>query len=182
MALQSECPHTMMCRMSLTTHPSSRPAGSHEKCSSWKNWLWGTRLPAFLMTNMSPTWVSLEEAIWYETIAPVTRFFNQCCVSDDNQLPSNLRKARRNHPRIHTSEEDRLRLRIVSDFLKLPHHIDSRRMPISHDASQYSLHYDLWEFSVKTWQLVRFRPILTEKYLKRRQTLTTAGTRTRGKV
>lgn len=47
MALQSLWPHTIIWRISLTTHPSSSAAGSQLKYSSWKCWAWGIRLPAF---------------------------------------------------------------------------------------------------------------------------------------
>lgn len=51
-----------------------------------------------------------------------------------------LRESRRNHPRIHASEEDGLRLRIVADPLELFDHLQPRRVTISHDTAQYSLH------------------------------------------
>lgn len=46
--LQSEWPQTMMCLMSLCTHPSSRAAGSHVVYSSRKCCECGIKLPAFL--------------------------------------------------------------------------------------------------------------------------------------
>jgi hypothetical protein len=44
--LQSECPHTIMCLMSFTIHPSSNAAGSFVVASSRKCCEWGIKLPA----------------------------------------------------------------------------------------------------------------------------------------
>lgn len=46
--LQSEWPQTITCLMSLSTHPSSRAAGSHVVYSSRKCCECGIKLPAFL--------------------------------------------------------------------------------------------------------------------------------------
>lgn len=45
--LQSECPQTITCLISLCTHPSSKAAGSHVVYSSRKCCECGIKFPAF---------------------------------------------------------------------------------------------------------------------------------------
>lgn len=51
-----------------------------------------------------------------------------------------LRESRRNHTRIHASEENGLRLRIVANALEFFDHFQPRCVAISHDTAQNSLH------------------------------------------
>lgn len=60
-----------------------------------------------------------------------------------NWLCTSLRKSRWNHPWIHTCEENGFWLGIVSDLLELEHHLSSGCVPVTHNASQYSLHSQL---------------------------------------